>query len=107
MAKTPSKLTQDQLDTLRALLLAARRRALGASHGVPDVGERDVGDEMDAATTGAEAEDSAARTDRDAGRVEEIDHALAKLERGEYGVSEESGDPIGFARLKAIPWARL
>lgn len=41
-------------------------------------------------------------------RVElaEIDHALAKIENGTYGICEDSGEPINEARLKAIPTAR-
>ena len=38
--------------------------------------------------------------------VSEIDHALAKLEDGTYGICEISGQPIPKERLKAIPWAR-
>lgn len=38
--------------------------------------------------------------------VEEIDHALAKLDLGTYGICEISGQPIPKERLKAIPWAR-
>jgi RNA polymerase-binding transcription factor DksA len=38
--------------------------------------------------------------------VEEIDHALAKIELGTYGICEVSGQPIPRERLKAIPWAR-
>jgi RNA polymerase-binding transcription factor DksA len=38
--------------------------------------------------------------------VVEIDHALAKIEEGTYGICEVSGQPIPKERLKAIPWAR-
>jgi RNA polymerase-binding transcription factor DksA len=38
--------------------------------------------------------------------VEEIDHALAKIDVGTYGICEVSGDPIPKERLEAIPWAR-
>lgn len=38
--------------------------------------------------------------------VSEIDHALAKLDDGTYGICEVSGQPIPRERLKAIPWAR-
>jgi len=38
--------------------------------------------------------------------AEEIDHALAKLDLGTYGICEVSGDPIPKERLEAIPWAR-
>ena len=38
--------------------------------------------------------------------VAEIDHALAKLDDGTYGICEISGQPIPKDRLRAIPWAR-
>jgi DnaK suppressor protein len=40
------------------------------------------------------------------GRLTEIDHALAKFDSGEYGLDEDTGEPISFARLSVIPWAR-
>ena len=39
--------------------------------------------------------------------VEEIDHALAKIAGGTYGVCEACGQAIPKARLKALPQARL
>jgi DnaK suppressor protein len=39
--------------------------------------------------------------------VEEIDHALAKIHEGTYGICENCGQPIPKARLKALPFARL
>lgn len=38
--------------------------------------------------------------------VQEIDHALEKIDLGTYGVCEISGQPIPKDRLRAIPWAR-
>ena len=38
--------------------------------------------------------------------VSEIEHALAKLDLGTYGICETSGQPIPELRLEAIPWAR-
>jgi DnaK suppressor protein len=38
--------------------------------------------------------------------IAEIDAALRRLETGRYGVSETSGEPISFARLMLVPWAR-
>jgi len=37
----------------------------------------------------------------------DIDAALAKFERGTYGICEDCGGPIGDARLEAMPMARL
>ena len=39
--------------------------------------------------------------------VEDIDHALAKIEAGTYGLCEGCGQPIPRARLKALPQARM
>jgi DnaK suppressor protein len=39
--------------------------------------------------------------------VEEIDHALAKLKNGTYGICENCGRLIPKARLEALPYARL
>jgi RNA polymerase-binding transcription factor DksA len=37
--------------------------------------------------------------------VEEIDAALDRMKKGEYGYSQVSGLPIPKERLKALPWA--
>jgi DnaK suppressor protein len=42
----------------------------------------------------------------EAARLEEIDRALQKIEVGNYGYSEESGEPIPVDRLEAQPQAR-
>jgi DnaK suppressor protein len=39
--------------------------------------------------------------------VEEVDHALAKLDAGSYGICEHCGEMIGRERLRALPYARL
>jgi len=36
----------------------------------------------------------------------QIDEALVRLKEGYYGVCEETGEPIGFARLEFKPWAK-
>jgi len=38
--------------------------------------------------------------------IREIDAALRRLSDGSYGVSETTGEPITYARLMLIPWAR-
>lgn len=38
--------------------------------------------------------------------MQEIDQALVRIERGDYGYCEETGDPIGLKRLQAWPIAR-
>jgi DnaK suppressor protein len=38
--------------------------------------------------------------------VAEIDDAIARMAAGHYGVTEGTGDPIGYTRLALVPWAR-
>ncbi|MGB0934960.1 MAG: RNA polymerase-binding protein DksA [Alphaproteobacteria bacterium] len=45
--------------------------------------------------------------DRERKLISKIDEALQRIEDGEYGYCEETGDPIGIARLIARPIATL
>lgn len=45
--------------------------------------------------------------DRERKLLKKLQQALAKIENGEYGWCEETGDPIGVARLLARPTATL
>jgi DnaK suppressor protein len=39
--------------------------------------------------------------------IEKIDHALQRIEAGNYGLCERCGRPIEKARIKALPYASL
>ena len=43
---------------------------------------------------------------RDREQLEEVEHALQKIDEGTYGVCEETGEQIPVERLKAMPTAR-
>ncbi len=45
--------------------------------------------------------------DRQRKVISKIDEALRRIEEGEYGYCEETGEPIGLARLEARPIATL
>lgn len=45
--------------------------------------------------------------DRTRKLIKKIDEALSRIDEGEYGYCEETGDPINIARLKARPNATL
>jgi DnaK suppressor protein len=40
-------------------------------------------------------------------QLTEIEMALSRIERGTYGICEETEEPIERERLLAIPWTRL
>jgi RNA polymerase-binding transcription factor DksA len=54
----------------------------------------------------AEVLDRRERRLREADRTElaRIDAALERIQHGTYGLDIETGEPIGFARLLAVPW---
>ena len=37
----------------------------------------------------------------------EVEFALSRIERGTYGVCEETSEPIEIPRLRALPWTRF
>ena len=45
--------------------------------------------------------------DRQRKPISKIDDALRRIDEGEYGYCEETGEPIGLARLEARPIATL
>ncbi len=45
--------------------------------------------------------------DRQRKLISKIDEALERIDRGEYGYCEETGEPIGIRRLEARPVATL
>ena len=68
---------------------------------------RDVGDEAERATR--ETENSLELRTRDRYRklIRKIDKALIRLDDGEYGYCDETGEEIGLDRLEARPIATL
>jgi DnaK suppressor protein len=68
---------------------------------------RDVGDEAERATR--ETENSLELRTRDRYRklISKIDKALRRMDDGEYGYCEETGEEIGIERLEARPIATL
>ena len=68
---------------------------------------RDVGDEAERATR--ETENSLELRTRDRYRklINKINKALIRVDEGEYGYCEETGEEIGLQRLEARPIATL
>jgi len=84
---TPVSLDRAFLESQRALLIEERALLVGLTD------QWAKSDNRAMSTIGREA-------------VTEVDRALAKIERGDYGICELSGEPIAKDRLEAIPWTR-
>ncbi|MFU1519616.1 RNA polymerase-binding protein DksA [Vreelandella alkaliphila] len=68
--------------------------------------ERDS-DEADQASFEEELWLSLRQADRESRLITNIDAALQRIENGEYGFCEETGEPIGLPRLLFRPTAKL
>jgi DnaK suppressor protein len=102
-------LTDAQLAELRQALLGKRRELRSQlSQGVETIGAESENppELMDQAENAVQLDDRVQRSTRESALLNEIEYALRKFESGNYGVSEESGEPIGYGRLRALPWAR-
>ncbi len=60
----------------------------------------------DMGTDNYEQEFTLGLVEKDRNLLREINHALAKIPLGTYGICEGTGDPIGKPRLEVQPWAR-
>ena len=104
------ELSRAQRETLRAALESKRAELLREHDENLAAGthsEESFADPMDAATRATEEVERIGLAAHERALLTEIDHALAKMSDGTYGVSELSGRPIPIERLRAVPWARL
>jgi RNA polymerase-binding transcription factor len=90
---------EEQLTSMSADLDAVAAAAAGSN----------VDDEHDpeGSTIAFEREQLAGLRARVQNRLRDIDAALERLRHGHYGRCESCGNPIGDARLEALPAARL
>lgn len=107
--ETPHALTSKELGLLRARLVAERDRLRGAQTGMAPVREAPerAAEAMDEAQASLEQHEALGLAAHERTFLQHIERALKKMEFGTYGVSERSGEPLGFPRLQAVPWARL
>jgi RNA polymerase-binding transcription factor len=101
-------LTAKQIEKLHQRLLAERARLVGDETTLTPVREPDerAADPMDEAESNVVQHEALGRAAHDRSHLADVERALAKIAAGKYGVSELSGEPIDFARLEAVPWAR-
>jgi len=110
MDRPTGTLTAAQLAELRTALVNKRaelRRTIDARlrQRFQDADEELI-EEMDVATRGIGTAEIEGVVEVDRRLLADVDNALSKIDAGKYGLSEGSGEPIPYARLKAVPWAR-
>jgi DnaK suppressor protein len=103
-------MSEQQLDYFRKLLLTWKKSILSASEGTLSalqegpIREPDLNDRASSETDwGIEL-----RTrDRQRKLIAKIDSAMRRIDEGEYGFCEVTGEPIGLGRLIARPIATM
>ncbi|MBS1962564.1 MAG: TraR/DksA family transcriptional regulator [Bdellovibrionales bacterium] len=101
--------------TRAALLAECRKRLLktkqdilnGLSSSREDIEVMNGGDEADQAADFQQKAAALAMRESSLKQLKEIDAALQRIEDNEYGVCEETEEPIEEERLLALPWTRL
>lgn len=80
-----------------------------ARNAVREFETRDRGgsDEGDMTMTLLAENDFLSAQERVKERLMEIEYALARIEKGSFGICEETDEPIEIERLRALPWTRL
>lgn len=103
------ELTQEQLQTLHAALRTKRGEVIAniERHLNTVTSDSDaLPDEMDVASRQSEQAYYLRIADKEKKLLTQIDRALAKFERGTYGICEGTDEPIGHKRLSLRPWTR-
>ena len=111
---TKTKLGVRDLDKFRELLLRKRREVIGDLQGMEAEALQGEGSNLshlpvhmaDMGTDNYEQEFTLSLANRDRRLIDEIDHALAKIDDKTYGICEGTGQMIAKPRLDAEPWTR-
>nr|WP_281182044.1 RNA polymerase-binding protein DksA [Halofilum ochraceum] len=98
-----------QLEYFRRVLLAQRAEIeadIERARGELSTGENEP-DELDRASAEEERWLSLRISEREGKLLKKIDETLQRIDEGEYGYCEDTGEPIGIPRLLARPTATL
>lgn len=102
-------LTREQMLELREALIVRRAEVVKEYERHVREASEDTGqlpDEIDVAERQSRHAYLFRLADKESKLLREIDRALSKFSRGNYGICEGTGDAIGLRRLKSRPWTR-
>ncbi len=101
----------DELEVFRDLLVTERNKILAKARkamedGNIQIDKNEMMDEVDQASAMVDQNLTFRLLDRDRKLLSEIEHAISKLDSGDYGYCEGTGEPIPKRRLELRPWCR-
>ena len=103
-------MSQGQLEFFKNKLLGWRQELIFVSNEImQDLKEEKLreSDPVDCGSLQAEKERSIRTKTRNSQLIEQIEHALHRINRGVFGYCEMTGEEIGLERLMAMPLATL
>jgi DnaK suppressor protein len=103
-------MTPAQLELFKSRLLTWRDELIGVSNSIMNnLKEVDLRkpDPVDCGSLHAEKELNLLTRSRNARLIRQIEHALWRIEQGEYGYCEVTGEEIGLKRLEIMPLTTL
>ena len=95
---------REMLENERAVIL--KKAETTVKSGDIELDKNEMMDDVDLASITTSQNLTLKLLDRDRKLLGEIDHALAKIESGDYGFCEGTGEPIPRRRLEVRPWCR-
>ena len=108
--KLTNGLTQTQWKELNNILSEKRselrRSIVNRRDRDSAVDPSEIIEELEQASTGQHQDVALRILDKEVKLLREVERALKKFDNKEYGLCEGTMEPIGYARLKARPWAR-
>jgi RNA polymerase-binding transcription factor DksA len=107
--KHPGSLREEWKQHYRTLQLLRERLVSGREVHREEASEPltlDTNDMADCATDETDCDLAFSLLSQKESALQEVDAALGRMEKGTYGICEESGQPIPEERLRAVPWAR-
>ncbi len=112
--KTTKRLTPEEIQEFKALLLAKRNEILGDVSTIEKETLQKPRSDLsnmpihmaDVGSDNYEQEFTLELLDSERKVLTEINDALKRIDEGTYGICEGTGKPIERSRLEAIPWAR-
>jgi DnaK suppressor protein len=108
--KQTNGLTQTQWNELNKILsekrAELRRSIVNRRDRDSAVDPSEIIEELEQASTGQHQDVALRILDKEVKLLREVERALKKFDNKEYGLCEGTMEPIGYARLKARPWAR-
>jgi DnaK suppressor protein len=103
--------SRKELEEFRKMLLEEKDKILAKAKQMIDQGnihleKDDMYDEVDLASATVDQNLTFKLLDRDRKLLAEVNHALYKIDNGEFGYCEGTGEPIPKRRLEVRPWCK-